>query len=487
MRETLNEYLAIGDFDNKIPKDINLILGSIFEFSRELNCIDSLNKGIEISSSISLQNFSDDYKMTFFYNLSNAWSYKKNMKQVLHSAKYWEFESQELTQEILNCRKALLFTENSSDLKRRCEILTNLGNDLSHLGRYSEAIELWNKALELDKNFSMAIGNLGFGLFYYAQILYDDGHKAYFLKESYLNLKRVIESDDIYLESKTSFKNIISFIEKRIDFNFLNTPNENKNYSLGNTDEEIKYRKWCLENCLFINPLNDIYKETIVAHDILSLPTIVVKKEDNDIYNYHSFYNQMKQEFCSARYLFYESISNRNIHFSDKGNLIIDTLDYSTYSMNVEKIKIAFKLFYSILDKIAYMINSYFYLGHKPHEISFRKVWLDKNKLNSKIGDTQNWGLRGLFWLSKDFSEKDDLYSLLEPDAKELCTIRNFIEHKSFKLIEFGTSGISKDGFTYTIERSLFVNKTFKLMKTIRASLIYTSLMINIEEKQKGK
>jgi hypothetical protein len=138
----------------------------------------------------------------------------------------------------------------------------------------------------------------------------------------------------------------------------------------------------------------------------------VVKKEDNNIYNYHSFYNQMKQEFCSARYLFYESISNRNVHFSDKGNIIIDTLDYSTYSLNVEKIKIAFKLFYSILDKIAYLINSYFQLEHKSYNISFRKVWLDKNKLNSKIEDKQNWGLRGLFWLCKDFSEKDDLHSL---------------------------------------------------------------------------
>ena len=44
MRETLNEYLAIGDFDNKPHQDINLILGSIFEFSRELNCIESLKE-----------------------------------------------------------------------------------------------------------------------------------------------------------------------------------------------------------------------------------------------------------------------------------------------------------------------------------------------------------------------------------------------------------------------------------------------------------
>ncbi|QSB27683.1 LA2681 family HEPN domain-containing protein [Flavobacterium sp. CLA17] len=409
MRETLNEYLAIEDFGNKTPKDINLILGTIFEFSRELNCIGSLERGIEISSRIDLQGFSDDYEMTFFYNLSNAWSYKKIMNQVLNPSNTLEFENPELTQEILNCRKALLLSENSSDLKRKCEILTNLGNDLSHLGRYSEAIELWNKALHLDANFSMAIGNLGFGLFHYAQILHDDGHKAYFLKESYLKLEKAILCDDVYPEAKASFKNIVSVIKEKVNIDFLNTSNNFKNYSLGNTDEEIKYRKWCIENSLFINPLNDIYKESIVAQDILCLPTIMVKKEDNNIYNYHSFYNQMKQEFCSARYLFYESITDKNLHYSDNGNVIIDTLDYAAYSFNIEKTKIAFKLFYSILDKIAYLINSYFKLQLKPYDISFKKIWLDKNKLNPIIEGTQNWGFRGLYWLSKDFSEKESL------------------------------------------------------------------------------
>ncbi|QSB27684.1 LA2681 family HEPN domain-containing protein [Flavobacterium sp. CLA17] len=98
-----------------------------------------------------------------------------------------------------------------------------------------------------------------------------------------------------------------------------------------------------------------------------------------------------------------------------------------------------------------------------------------------KIGDLEAYiGCQKIF-------QKKNLYNLLEPEAKELSTIRNFIEHKSFKLIEFGTSGISEDGFTYNIQRSVFVNKTFKLMKTIRASIIYTSLMISMEENKKAK
>ncbi|WP_298156138.1 LA2681 family HEPN domain-containing protein [Flavobacterium sp.] len=487
MKKTLEKFLSTNSFKNKSPEHINLVFGTIFEYSRELNSIESLEKGINMSSSVSLENFQDDDKMTFYYNLSNAWSYKKQMTHTTASSNFWEFENLELTSEILNCRKALLFSEGTKNLKRKCEILTNLGNDLSHLGRYSEAIELWNRALSIDAKFSMALGNFGFGVFHYSKILCDEGHAAYFLKESYLYLKKAIESDEIYIEAKNSFKSIVLFIEKYVDADFLKMPNEFKAHSLGETPKEVAYKQWCLENILFLNPLNDIYKETIVAQDILNLPTMVVRKGDSRVYNYHSIFNQIKQEFCSARYLFYEFITDIETHFSDKGIIIIDTLDKSICSFNAEKGKTAFKTFYSILDKIAYLLNSYLELGYKPHEITFRKIWHERNKLNPKIENTQNWGLRGLFWLSKDFFEKDDFQTLLEPEAQELSLIRNFIEHKSFTLTEFYASGVSEDGFTYNIEKEIFINKTFKLMKIIRAALIYTSLMINIEEQKKEK
>lgn len=485
MKNQLKTYLATKNINDKTPNEINLILGSIYEYSRELNTLEDLNKGIEISSSTNLENFTDDDKMTFYFNLSNAWSYKKMMLQELDSPEFWDFENEELFQEILNCRRALLYSQKTDNIEKKCQILTNLGNDLSHLGRVSEAIDLWRRALEIDDDFSMAIGNLGFGLFHYAQILYDDSHKAYFLKESYYYLKKGLASNDIYPEAKASFLHIISLIEHQVNSSFLNSINNFDIYNLGKSVEEQEYRIWCIENKLFLNPLNDIIQENVVAHDILCLPTIVVNKKDSEIYSYHSFFNQIKQEFCSARFIFYDSINNQKPHFSDRDNAIIDILDYSTYSYNIEKTKIAFKTFYSILDKIAYLMNSYLKLGYQSYEVNYRKIWYTKGKPNPIIMESQNWALRGLFWLYKDFFEKEELHSYLEPEAKELSTIRNFIEHKSFKIIELGNSEISKDGFTYIMDRDSFIEKTFKLMKTIRAAIIYTSLFINIEENKK--
>lgn len=484
MLDQVNQLLMISNINTLNAENINVVLGTIYEFSRELNNIDTLSKGIKLSEQVDLKKFSNDEKMSFYYNLSNAWSYKKMMIQNLNSPVFWEFENNELIQEILNCRKALLYSKETNNHYRKCEILTNLGNDLSHLGRFSEAIDSWQKALDVKEDFSMAMGNLGFGLFHYAQILYDNSHKAHFLKESYNRLKKAISSDDIYPEAKTSFLQIMASIEQQVNSSFLNSKNDYDNYPLGQNGAEEEYRKWCISNKLFINPLNDIIQDSVVAHDVLCLPTIV-NKRDSEIYSYHSIFNQIKQEFCSARYIFYDSTNNQKPHFSDKDNVIIDLLDYSTYSYNLEKTKIAFRTFFSILDKIAYLINNYLKLGYQSYEVSYRKIWYSKGKPNPIIIESQNWALRGLFWLYKDFFEKEELHSYLEPEAKELSTIRNFIEHKSFKIIEFGNSEISKDGITYIINRDSFIEKTFNLMKTIRAAIIYTSLFINIEENKK--
>ncbi|MGA9639691.1 LA2681 family HEPN domain-containing protein, partial [Flavobacterium sp.] len=73
----------------------------------------------------------------------------------------------------------------------------------------------------------------------------------------------------------------------------------------------------------------------------------------------------------------------------------------------------------------------------------------------------------------------------IEPEAKKLAQIRNFIEHKSFKIVEFGETGLSDNELTYVITRDEFERKTLKLITLIRASMIYLSLGINLEEKKK--
>ena len=407
----------------------------------------------------------------------------------MNSSEYWAFEFQELEKQILNLRWALKYSKNISDNINKCQILTNLGNLFSHIGRFSEAQLYWKLAIETIPDFPMAIGNIGFGLVNYANALYDIGQQSLFFKIAYKYLKQAIELDT-YDEAKLSFGNLIKDLESRFDKDQLYEIPELKKYKIGNSKTETLYRKWCLKNRLFLNPLNDIVSDNIASDDCLLLPSMTLQMEEPPFYQ--TMFNQIKQELVSVRYLLYEGVELKGKHFSDRRNLQMDTLDYAIYSFSTEKVKITFRVCYSIFDKIAYILNEYLNLGIKHDRVSFRKIWHEYDKkgkligVNRNISDTLNWAFRGLFWLSKDLYE-DDLSFLtsLEPDAKELAIIRNFVEHKSFKIVDIGKTGVDDNGLTYSITRNEFEAKTLKLFKIVRAGIIYLSLGINIEERKK--
>ena len=71
-------------------------------------------------------------------------------------------------------------------------------------------------------------------------------------------------------------------------------------HELGASRREREYREWALQECLFLNPLNDLDPpHTIAACDVLTLPDFVTPiKEPPTLIG---LYNQMKQEFVSAR------------------------------------------------------------------------------------------------------------------------------------------------------------------------------------------
>tara|TARA_R110002124_G_scaffold286175_2_gene466245 strand:- start:554 stop:2083 length:1530 start_codon:yes stop_codon:yes gene_type:complete len=486
---TFEDILNFKDLNEFSSEQVTNFLAILFETGRESQDIKPIKVGLNFSELQNLEKFSDDDKMTFHYNVANGWSYLQQLTQDLNSDEFWDFNLKELEQQIINLRLAYAYSKNSTDNFKKSQILTNLGSLFSHIGRFSEAQLYWQKVLKIDSSFPMAHGNIGFGLFHYAKILYDNGHQVLFFKFAHKYLKKSINSD-IYEDAKLAFKSIIDLLESIITKEDLEDIQDLKGFSLGTTEQESEYRKWCLKKRLFINPLNDITTENIAGHDCLLLPTMTLKFNKPPIYQ--TIFNQIKQEFVSARHLLYSGLNESELHYSDKDNLQLDTLDYAVYSYSSEKTKIAFRICYSIFDKIGYLLNDYLNLGFKPENVKFRTIWsvYDKKtksyKLNPKVIQTQNWALRGIYWLSKDLFTRDkEFSSTIEPEAQELAQIRNFIEHKSFKIIDFGETAILDDGLTYVIGRSEFEEKTINLMKLTRASMIYLSLAINLEEKKK--
>lgn len=200
----------------------------------------------------------------------------------------------------------------------------------------------------------MALGNCGYGLAEYARALYDPGHQRVFLCRAHKLLSAAL-SDKAEYEgqgydgAKAFFANIRDQIAARLDVEEVERGTDLDGHEVGTSEEERVYRLWCLNNTLFLNPLNDLGPHRISARDILHLPPFVTPIGEPPALL--GLFNQLKQEFVTARWLYYDGTRSGGVHFADRGVSLYNTLDYPNYSIAIEKVKAAYRLAYSLLTR----------------------------------------------------------------------------------------------------------------------------------------
>ena len=373
-------------------------------------------------------------------------------------------------------------------------ILTNYGNTLIECGRRISAIDQYMSAQGYYPFFAMSMGNLGLCYMEYAALLNDEqgyirdclNHYAYVL------LSDAIESTDpnIHDEAKVYFVSALSrfhvdYREYLSKFSHITTtPKMSK--------KEEEYRRWCIDNHLFLSPLNDLHIDDLAfAEDDIYISGILTSLEEKMPIVFGMF-NQLKQEYISARLFYFESQKQTvKPHFSDKRTHLTETLDYAQFSLRVEKLKTSFKNVYGILDKIAYFLNSYFDLGIKETDITFSSVWKSeksgrngytyKNVLNTE----NNFPLASLYWIAQDFDEKFGEDS--NPELKRLRKIRNFLEHK-YTIIAWNyniNDPFQSHPAALYLDECELNERTLELFKIVREAIICLSLCVNTEERRK--
>src|SRR3984885_14241743 len=199
------------------------------------------------------------------------------------------------------------------------------------------------------------------------------------------------------------------------------------------TEEERAYRYWCLVNCLYVNPLNDLGPYTVAATDSAVLATHIVPVDSPDLFQ--SFFGQMKQEYVSARWLLYEGLTAKTAHFSDRDVLLHATEPLPSLSLAIEKVKFAYRVSYSLFDKVSFFMNAYVELGIPEKQVLFRTLGRtgETQPIRREFDLTSNWGFCALYWLAKDFFEKAN-DEVAEPQARGLNDIRNHLEHKYLRV-----------------------------------------------------
>lgn len=319
-----------------------------------------------------------------------------------------------------------------------CRVYLCLANAYDHLGRFCEAQQYYRMALldtcntqEVEKNQGLAYANM---------------HSFWTEEEPFIVRKaqQMIRKYQRFYDSLSSyFRQICS----------LPSPSLNAPFIDYDKIQDGEYEKWICQHYLRINRFNDVEPDSMLSlHDNVKLPVIVDTSEKKALYE--STFEEIKGSYISTRKILYTIINE------DKN------------SMNIEMLKMAYKNFYSIFDKIAMFLSNYLDIKLKSYEVDFAKIW------NCKNGDirqeilvhSQNMPLLGLYNIKLDvYGMKTDWY-VVDEQTKDLKMLRNYMEHKSIIIKD---EPMSHTEYQLTISKQELELNTIRLAQLVRCAIIY--------------
>ena len=382
------------------------------------------------------------------------------------------------------------------DLKLR--ILTNLANALNRCGRVVEAVELWDEVLAEHPRFGMAMGNKALALYWHARYMDDALEQGLLLQMSHRTLKAALLAG-VESHAQVQMEELVDHLGSVANWDEVEIAP--RPFRSGPSKQERRYRRWCVEHRVVLSPINDVCLQVQSLQDTLTLPaiTVLASETTGSLPRPYAIFNQLKQEYVSARFLIFEALSEKGdkVHYADKGVILFDTLDYRYYRTWIEKLKMAFLAVHAIFDKIAYLINDYWKLGLSTRRATFSSVWytdgLTDKGVSPKFVSSQNWPLRGLYWLSRDFHIKPAGEGAVDPEARVLRAIRNHIAHKYLRVHDHFLYGAKEDRarndheLGYPISDSELEEQVIKLLKLARSALVCLTCAVAHEESDRKK
>jgi len=482
-KNALCDLLMKEGIDGRQDKDAVARTCLLTDLAIELGRKDSLVCVLDWYEILEQKSFCDEESIFLDYSRASAIAEERLGTK-------WQWEQTTLARELFYLRRAVShqkFKQIPDNFK--CMCLNNLGNKLRIAGRLIEALDYWRRALEVQPNFGMSLCNRAIHLANYAKVLEDPNEQTLFLwvahKEASAALAPTALFGDVRDEpTREATKKLKEWIESIMDVEEIAALDPLTWQDTSSTEEECDYRHWCLVNCLYLNPLNDLGRYTVATNDSMGLAAHVVPVSEP--HKFESFFDQMKQEYVSARWLLYDGLMVKIPHFSDRYVSLHATEPRPSLSLAIEKVKTAYRISYSLFDKVGFFMNAYMELGIPEKQISFRRLWRtgEKGLIRKEFDVTDNWGFCALYWLAKDFFEKAN-DEVAEPQAHGLSDIRNHLEHKYLRVTVAESPTVPDDDLALMVSREQFEGKTMHLLKLARSALIYLAIGIGFEERRR--
>lgn len=366
-------------------------------------------------------------------------------------------------------------------INTRYQADVHLGALYDRFGRFQEAQNLWLQAGYLNYKDHLWRFNVGFSL--------ASTHGYYEKRAEPFVLAHAKRMFCPYLnkpEMTSSAKEIYNAIKD------WETPDITEDKDVLYDDSETsRYGKWVNNHWLRLNAYNDINPNSQLSQDDSLFFNAVFSPKENPWLGQRAFIqlNEIKQEYVSARFMLYEYLTESGTqHFSDKGVVLSDNADYSNYSFHIELAKSSFRALYSILDKIAYMLNDYLGLGVKDNNVSFKDIWYSdkKNRIIRQeiLAFQSNYSLAGLLFIRNDIYGGGENY-LQDENTERLKAIRNAMEHRSVLIVDDGEYDDTQ--FALSISRGEFEETALSLIRVVRQAIFCVVNLVNHIEYDKNE
>ena len=347
-------------------------------------------------------------------------------------------------------------------------LFVNYGNCLDSLGRVVEALYAYDKALKIDPNFSMAIGNKAIAMKFFADI--SGKYRGAIYIEAYQAITSIINKQDIIScgspIAKQAFENELKEIESHFKSKEdLTKKIYHEDYNISNlSDFEKFFLNFCIKEKLFLNfHIQEDNCEAAVA-DPIFITIITDVKDDNTFYELAKHINQIKEDYIVSRLLLIQSqYRSKDFDNISQRTTFVNTPDNSKFNLYNGLLKTAFKQAYNILDKIATCINSYYNLGLDENHIYFTSIWQkkDRDEIRDEILKTQNTSLHALY----------DIYLDIKSGYfKKIQDIRNAATHNKLVIYDSISTNCNEKG---NIDYDTMVSETINLMQLAKSAIIY--------------
>ncbi len=375
--------------------------------------------------------------------------------------------------------------DEGAETEFRLKALTDAGNSYDNVGRHTDAIDCFDRALALDSSFAMATGNRGLALLYASPYMRDFEREIELLAAA--DLDHAISNSESVLKHGGESA-LESFRRQRSAIPDLpSASDESEPMPPRFTDPHLT---WCLREGLFLHVAPWLVGSNASVLDPIFFRRIITSLGARDITLTNEIidaFNTIKQDFVSARYLVWASSEPSSPIWTHAQSIsshvsFLDTLDYGRWGVRTGTAIQAFKAAVDVLDKSASFAHLYFGTKQAARRVSFRSLpYEDSARRNVAAafesalnGKSPNRGLSALMDLSYELDDEGSSPLALNVNMRHAATHRFLTVHSEM--------APESSDWSERINWRDLIDESLCQLRLARSAIFYLAQMIDMQE-----